>query len=152
MRDRVTITRGLDGRYLLFSAYDAELIVLIKQFGGRWNPTAKQWWFGTQDAAASASRSMRAAGWSVLEQYEDPVSDELDRLRRRIRDLEMQLAFGRATGPGSDRHIDLDMILRTGGLPAYRALSKVFHPDSGGDLEMMKVINAAWDRIGRDSA
>lgn len=31
-------------------------------------------------------------------------------------------------------------------LPAYRALSKVLHPDAGGDAEAMKVLAAAWAR------
>jgi hypothetical protein len=31
----------------------------------------------------------------------------------------------------------------------YRALSRVLHPDAGGELEAMKRLNAAYDRVGR---
>jgi hypothetical protein len=33
-------------------------------------------------------------------------------------------------------------------LAAYRALSKLWHPDRGGDPEQMKRLNAAMDRLG----
>ena len=32
---------------------------------------------------------------------------------------------------------------------AYRALSVVYHPDKGGDLEMMQRLNAAYDELKR---
>lgn len=31
---------------------------------------------------------------------------------------------------------------------AYRALSKMYHPDAGGDAEQMKLINWAYEAIG----
>lgn len=33
--------------------------------------------------------------------------------------------------------------------PAYRALSKVLHPDAGGDVELMKQLNQANERSSR---
>lgn len=32
--------------------------------------------------------------------------------------------------------------------PAYRALSRVLHPDTGGDTEQMQLLNNAWNKTG----
>lgn len=32
--------------------------------------------------------------------------------------------------------------------PAYRALSRVLHPDTGGDTQQMQLLNNAWTKTG----
>lgn len=79
------------------------------------------------------------------QEYQDPFRDFFGGSQRRSH----ASGNGHATGPVDDyavlyvaRNAPKEVIDA-----AYKALSKLHHPDKGGDPETMKKINAAYDRV-----
>lgn len=94
----------------------------------RWDPDLKTW-FCIADAVEELAAQLRAAGYQVV-----------------VRDA----AGTGHTSRRSDPDTWADAMYAALGKPladkAHRALSRVLHPDHGGDLEQMKALNAARGR------
>lgn len=114
--------------------------------GGRWSPDAKIWLFPSEASARAVQKRLIDLGFRVRADFVDPA-DELRRLRAQVRQLTAEL---RRTSTGSD-DASLEQFLERFGLPAYRSLTKIAHPDAGGDHAWMSHLNQVWDRIGRSA-
>jgi hypothetical protein len=99
----------------------------------RWNPDLKLW-FVVADAVNDLTAALKGDGWRVL-----------------VRDAASTGHSNRT----SDTDTWADRMYTALGKPlgdkAHRALSRVLHPDAGGDLEQMKLLNAARDRATVDA-
>jgi hypothetical protein len=122
-----------NGRARIFAPY--ELRELIKTFPGRrWHPDAKCWSVpaGTVDALASA---LRAAGQTVF--FTAGGTDNRRPAAPSTPGRTWAEHLFAAVGP---THADA----------TYRAMSKVLHPDTGGDTVLMQQLNAARRALGAD--
>lgn len=107
--------------------YDAEAVEIIRTIPGRrWNPQLKQWTIPADEATLAASR-FRRAGFSVV--LNGVAFD--DRPRAVVTGFD-QMLVGILHG--------IPERLRQ---PTYRALSRVWHPDAGGDTVLMQSLNQA---------
>lgn len=94
----------------------------------RWDPDEKLW-FCIADAVDELAAELRAAGYQVVVR-DAPGTGHTS--RRSDTDTWADRMFTELGRPLADK--------------AHRALSRVLHPDHGGDLEQMKALNAARDR------
>jgi hypothetical protein len=109
--------------------YDAKAVELIKTIAGRrWNPDFKRWTIEAGDIAMAAVMFVRA-GYDVA--IDGQPYEEVSRSSAPI--LSPLVSFFAA----------LPHRLRQ---PTYRALSKVLHPDAGGDTRLMQELNRAMER------
>lgn len=125
----VRITPNGDGWSSVSFRYDPEVIDLIKTFPSsarRWNPATKVW-----AVEGFAVRELAA----LLTQYGHRVIEP-----------------SRTTPPPRSAPHDswadalMDAVGRQRIEPVHRALTRVLHPDVGGDTELMQALNAARDR------
>lgn len=106
--------------------------------GRRWHPTLKCWLIGSSFAEAMAE-ALRAAGCTVV------VTRRGGAERGGLDDDQHVVGAGwadalfAAVGPGRDDAV-------------YRALSRVLHPDHGGDPQLQQALNVARDRLRRGAA
>lgn len=120
-----------DDTIVIHSPFDAR--ELVKQIPGRrWDPDRKVW--TVPEIFESEARSILSSwlGRVVYDDRRQPVK----------------------TPPKAQMWADtmfdaLPAVLRQ---PVYRALSRVLHPDSGGDTKAMQQLNAAWQRHERKPA
>lgn len=109
-------------------AYDEKIIAIVKGMPGRrWDPGAKHWTVDARDARALASQLARAG-------YVVSLDGKL---------VESGSAGALTGDPLEALFRQLPVHLRE---PVYRALSRVLHPDLGGDAELMKQLNNASGR------
>jgi hypothetical protein len=109
--------------------YDAEAVELVKTIPGRrWDPGHKHWTIDALDVRMAAVMFLRA-GYDVAI---DGVPYE-----------EVQRSSAPRVSPLVSFFAGLPVRLRQ---PAYRALSKVLHPDAGGDTVLMQELNRAIER------
>lgn len=94
----------------------------------RWDPEVKLW-FVTADALADLAAELRAAGWHVV-----------------LRDAPGTGHHSRTSSTSTWADAMYSALGRPLGDKCHRALSRVLHPDHGGDLDAMKTLNAARDR------
>lgn len=100
---------------------------VIKCFPGRrWNPQHRCWLVGASFADAMAE-ALRAAGCSVIVTYHRAQQ------RAELRGGGWADELFTAVGPSRAEVV-------------YRALSRVLHPDAGGDTALMQQLNAARQR------
>ena len=141
-----TVTFEFDGfefDYIVRFAYDPRLVDLIKtvpRYYRSWNPTLRQWRVSVVYARTLAN-SMRQLGCTVvgLDQHERERADPPPH------------SHGR-----TPRHNTFDLLFERVGHhraePVFRALTRVLHPDVGGDTELMKELNNARDRLMKEWA
>jgi hypothetical protein len=109
--------------------YDAEAVEIIKTIPGRrWSPDYKRWTIEAGDIRMAAVMFLRA-GYDVAV---DGVPYE-----------EVSRPSAPALSPLVSFFAVLPNRLR---VPTYRALSKVLHPDAGGDTTLMQELNRAIER------
>lgn len=121
-------------QYLLRFAYDPTLVSIVKtvpSYARSWQPTSKVWIvdrFYAEQLAADIARMGHTVIGLDAEQIPPPKNttngDSGDWAR----------AVFRRVGPGKT-----DVV--------YRALSRVLHPDVGGDTELMQELNDARREI-----
>lgn len=121
-------------QYVVAFRYDAGLVDLVKTIPGyarRYDPGAKEW--GIDGAYA---RQLAAAMWSLGHTVVglDPVNEP----PRRAAISETDWARSLFKRVGTDRRD-----------AAYRALSKICHPDIGGDTALQRELNTAYDELGQ---
>jgi len=133
MHCTVTITPDatLGGARVSF-AYDPDLVSVIKTLHSahrRWNATTKTWWVATA-AINELTEILEAGGYTVISTMRSRSSSP--------------------PPPRSPRDTWADLLLDAVGQervePVHRALSRVLHPDVGGDTALMQALNAARDR------
>jgi hypothetical protein len=159
-RGTVTFIRTGTG-FALVSRYDTDLIAAAKDVGGRWDPKARHWTFTTEQQVRALTMRLKGLGFTVVSDVDEAASShpgdtkEVSRLRAKVADLEAEVRtlrrMSRMASSSDDRV--LRDLLSTFGLPGYRALTKVAHPDrEGGSHDWMVRINAAWERVGKGQA
>jgi hypothetical protein len=121
--------------YTVRFRYDPDLVELLKTAvpsGARdWNPATKEWTIRAGHAEQLAS-ALRSTGHKVLG-LDPPRSDPPPR----------------ADGPDTAQWAR-DLLTRVGPShrdPVFRALTKVLHPDVGGDHRLMQDLNRARDEL-----
>lgn len=133
-RRQVTIAPEADGKYSVRFAYDEDINNILRLHRGWWERQARCWMIRDQTVADSVLDALRVAGYSVgwagSKQFRPPPPPSHPRIET--------------------PHVDvLAELLADFGLPAYRALTKVTHPDVGGSLVWSQRVNAAWERAQR---
>jgi hypothetical protein len=109
-------------------AYDEAGRALLKALHGRWNPSRKGWVIhgsGIDTAVHGFQRlgfqvivdGVTRPGTPTAKEGSDPAEAFLRGLPARLRQ------------------------------PAYRALARVLHPDTGGEVAAMAALNQAWERV-----
>jgi hypothetical protein len=133
----VTITMITGGLWDCRSAWNQTVIDVCKSWGGRWQPDQRVWRLPNEAAAAAVAEELTRAGFNVRtlaqsrkKQAPPPPPPPPPRDNSWAR-----------RGAGDQVLIDLLIDL---GLPAFRALTKVTHPDAGGSTEWSQRVNAAW--------
>jgi hypothetical protein len=123
--------------------YDATVVELIKSVGPRhrrrWDADAKVWTVAS-GFASTFVRAARLAGHTVIDDFTSSrrgSGSRADRPRQRTTDW--ATALFEAVGPERRE-------------PVYKALSRVLHPDVGGDTQLMQDLNRAPDQLGRRAA
>lgn len=134
----VTITMAPGGVWDCRSAWNQTVIDVCKSWGGRWQLDAKVWRLPNEAAAAAVAEELTSRGFTVRtlaqgKRQQPPPPPPRDDSWARM-------------GAGDQVLVDL---LTDLGLPAFRALTKVTHPDAGGSTEWSQRINIAWDRAQR---
>jgi hypothetical protein len=108
--------------------YDARAVEIIRTVPGRrWSPEHRHWTILHADVRMASVMFLRA-GYDVAI---DGVPYE-----------EVQRSSAPVASPLPALFAVLPQRLR---LPAYRALSKVLHPDAGGDTALMQQLNKAME-------
>lgn len=126
----IRITTGGSTARVAFP-YDAEAVAIVKSIPGRrWDPERRHWTIDAGDARIAAERFVRA-GYAV----------QLD--GRPFEATTQQSTRSPNVGPFLALFTILPKHLRT---PVYRALSRVLHPDAGGDTSLMQQLNQAKER------
>jgi hypothetical protein len=130
MKRKAVIRPAGDGGYFIFTPYDALYVSMLKaglhpQMRG-WDPEKKAWWIAP-----------------------DAIEQAIDIARQFF-----SLSFDNATPTAiSAESSAIDSLYLLPGAPervvkaAYRELSKLHHPDVGGDDATMKRVNAAFERL-----
>lgn len=130
----VTITRMRGDLYSVRFQYDEAINSILRAHRGWWDRDLRCWQITGTANAESVRSALTIAGYSVLM----PGG---------------QSGQSGSTGrppTGNSPHIDvLAELLADFGLPAYRALTKITHPDVGGSTEWSQRINVAWERAQR---
>jgi hypothetical protein len=132
----ILFTRHGD-RYTVRFQYNADLVELLKtavpSHARDWNPATKEWTIRATHAEQLAS-ALRATGHKVLG-LDPPRTDPPPRANNSTPDTAQwaKLLF-RRIGPN---HRD----------PVFRALTKVLHPDVGGDHSLMQELNQAREQL-----
>lgn len=122
-----------DGRARIYAPY--ELRELIKTFPGRrWHSDAKCWSVPADSVDALAD-ALRAAGQRVF--FTAGGADDRRPPSPSTPTRTWAEHLFAAVGPA---HADA----------TYRAMSKVLHPDTGGDTALMQQLNAARRALGGD--
>lgn len=93
------------------------------------------------------AKSLPGARWdAALKCWRVPMA-----LRAEAEALVAELNGNGRGGASGDLSSALEIVMRSApvGLRAttYKALSKVWHPDTGGDLRLMQALTAVWDRV-----
>lgn len=99
----------------------------------RWNPARKRWVIPESDVEVAAAR-LRGAGHvvEILEQKKEK--------RTRANGEKRKYGFTWA----DDMFAQLPERFHD---PVHRSLTKILHPDIGGDLDAMQALNIARDRV-----
>lgn len=121
-------------QYVVAFRYDAGLVDLIKTVPGyarTYDPTTRQWHIDSYEARQLAA-AMQGLGHTVVG-LEQPRHEPPKRAAISESDWARAL-FRRLGSTRSDA--------------AYRALSKVCHPDIGGDTALQRELNTAYDELG----
>jgi hypothetical protein len=124
-------------RYTVRFRYDPDLVELLKTavpgHARDWNPATKTWTVDVGHAEPLAS-ALRATGHKVLG-LDAPRTDPPPRADGSAPDTAQwaRILF-RRVGPN---HRD----------PVFRALTKVLHPDVGGDHSLMQELNQAREQL-----
>lgn len=140
----VVVIEAHGATYRLSSPYDDRVVAACRAHSGRWDSAAKVWTFATRGQAQGVAEQLRSDGLTVRAELDDP---DVERLARRLRAAERELETLRRES--RDELVDF---LRTFGLPGYRALIKVTHPDrDGGSHDWTVRVNKAWDALGRSA-
>ncbi len=116
--------------------YSGDFVALFKETirVRAWDPETKTWWF-PRSAAPIVERLLDDCG------IEHPAWVEMGEPHRRHQGM-FTLKPSPYSVLGCREDAD-DVVLKA----AYRALAKKHHPDSGGDSEIMKLVNAAWAEV-----
>ncbi len=130
----VIFTRQGDGYGVRFR-YDPALVELLKtavpSYARSWDPSLKQWQIQAGHAERLAS-ALRATGHQVIGLDPDPPP---------------------RTTTGTDTARWAKILFRRVGPsrrePVFRALTRVLHPDVGGDTALMRELNDARDELKR---
>jgi hypothetical protein len=141
----VTITGDPFVGYRVHFPYDPTLVALIKSAvpagQRRWDPEAKRWTILDTFSANYFARKARAAGHAV----------EMDGVRH---ESDSRFRGQQQAPPRSSSTVSTDWataLLRAVGKErqdaVYKALSRVLHPDVGGDTELMQQLNEARRRV-----
>lgn len=106
-----------------------------KDFGGRWNPAGKYWTIHAGFAEQLAAQLRRAGCEAHVSRMDQGFGHSSANTAS-----DWAAALFQAVGP--ERRD-----------ATYRALSKVLHPDAGGDTKLQQQLSAARDasRLGRSS-
>ncbi|MGL5910108.1 MAG: hypothetical protein ACRCZP_08905 [Phycicoccus sp.] len=123
---RITIPESATNARVSF-AYDPAVVELVKTYhGSRWNPTDKVWTVPLRHIPSLAA-DLEGWGWDVI--HTRP---------------------GRAAAPPPSAAAPVnwaaELFAAVGPQRAdtvYRALSRILHPDTGGDTRLMQQLNAA---------
>jgi hypothetical protein len=118
--------------YTVRFRYDPTLVELLKAavpgYARTWNPAAKEWTVDAGHAPQLAS-ALRATGHQVVGLDPPPPRDV----------------------PGADNTQWARILFRRVGPnrrdPVFRALTKVLHPDVGGDHSLMQELNQAREQL-----
>lgn len=130
--------------YLTFK-YNQDVVDDLKwnlpSYARRWNPEERAWMV-TEDRYDDAIRILLDHDYVVhyRRQYEEKARQESKPPpppRERPQSPAHRVLFIAADAPPE--------VVRA----AYRALSKIHHPDAGGDEEKMKEVNEAWSKLSR---
>jgi hypothetical protein len=118
-------------------AYDPIIVGTIKlvvpSFFRRWNPVRREWLILEPVYGAELARVLRGAGYTVIGLDDPPNRQHVDDPAAWAR------AVFQRVGP-------------TRAPLAYRLLSRVCHPDHGGDHQLQLELNQAFAEIERKSA
>jgi hypothetical protein len=118
--------------------YDPRVVDLLKCLPASrrsYDPAGKVWHLLDPDAIAWFARAARRAGHTVDDDSQPAAAAP-------ARPTDWATGLFTALGPDYTK-------------PAYRALSKVLHPDHGGSAELQRDLTAAYERsrfAGRDAA
>jgi hypothetical protein len=131
---RVVITRvPADSVMVIQAPYDhtRNRQETLKSYGCLWRPERKVW-VGRLPDLDDLKRS--------LEHHGDTVTV--------VGGARSNFANARKVVPGGNWASDLFAVLPPDlGEKAYRALSLVLHPDTGGDARQQQILNDAWSRV-----
>lgn len=112
---------------------------VVKCFPGRrWNPALKCWLIGSSFGEAMAE-ALRAAGCTVVVTRRGGAERGAADDDQHVVGAGWADALFAAVGPGRADAV-------------YRALSRVLHPDHGGDPQLQQALNTARDRYRRRGA
>lgn len=124
--------RYFPGFYVKFN-YDQGFIEALKasvpSSGREWHPDKKVWW------------------------VDDPYFGTILRMSYRWFDEVVDKTQPTSSAPGAALATPHSVLFLLPNAPApvikaaYRALSKMYHPDTGGDPEKMKLVNLAYEAI-----
>ncbi len=147
MTKKVVIATTADGVHALSSPYDPAIVEACRDYGMQWNPSDRVWTTHSASSAQKVAHRLRASGFPV-EMCEAMVpATRLRAAELRIATLQRQLDAARR----ASRSELLRELLAEFGLPAYRGLTKVIHPDApGGSHEWAQELNTAWDAVRRN--
>jgi hypothetical protein len=120
-------------RWAMTFDYDREMIEALKERidyrQRRWNADAKQWWF-TEDAVRHIL--------FLAEQFCGTVDFVDDVAERDLSEEDIQAYMLLHLLPSAPK-----AVIRA----AYKAMAMLAHPDRGGDVLQMQVINAAYAQL-----
>lgn len=128
--DTVHVIRHGRGEAEIHAPFEAKDLIkeALPRSWRRWDPVSKLW-FVQAHAVPDLAAELRADGWIVV-----------------IRDAPNTGHSSRPSDTTTWADAMFTALGRSLGMKAHRALSRVLHPDHGGDLEQMKALNAARDR------
>lgn len=111
--------------------YDPKATAIVKEMPGRrWDPDERCWWIRAGLVSLTA-RAFHDAAYRVSvdgQPYTPPANSS-------------------STAPGSPIKALFCTLPEHLRQPTYKALSKVLHPDTGGDCRLMQELNDTWKDI-----
>ncbi len=125
-----------DGKAKVFSPFEAK--DLVKSMPTRsWSAADKAWVIPAEDVD-DLKDLLEASGYRVL------ITHKQAKQERRSEPPPRQARTGRTWADDLLTSLSPELAER-----AFKALTRVLHPDIGGSTEAMQILNAARDRSGR---
>lgn len=122
------LSRRADGCWTARFRYDDDARQALKGLGCRWDPTAKAWTVPAH-VVGNVIGALEWLGFDVVREIPPPA--------------------GTSTALGLERATEAYLASLPARLrePAFKALLRVLHPDTGGDTKAMQALNLAREQM-----